>query len=307
MIISASRRTDIPGFYSDWLLQRLRDGYVLVPNPWNTQKLGSIRLSPDHVDCIVFWTKNAAPIIEKLHVLDAFGYKYYFSFTVTPYGRDVEKHLPPKAKIMETFKHLAGKLGSKRVDWRFDPIIVDEGHSLQWHLDRFGEMCRNLSGFTKRCIVNFIKSYPHLGSRVHEMEVSLIRRTAEGLVKIASEYRLPLFNCTEKWNLRDLGIDYSACIDKTKIEEIIGEPIKARKDPGQPKICRCMESVDIGMYNTCGHGCSYCYAVTEEQKAFCRMKAHDSASPMLTGYPGTTEAIIDRTRPSLRDKEYRLF
>ena len=307
MIISASRRTDIPGFYSEWLLQRLKEGRVLVPNPWNPRRLGSIRLSPDHVDCIVFWTKNAAPMMEKLDAVDALGYRYYFSFTVTPYGPDVERHLPPKVRIMETFRRLSERLGPERVDWRFDPVVVDGGHSLQWHLDRFGEMCGRLSGFTGRCIVNFIKSYPHLADRVREMETPLIRQTARGLAKIAAEYRLPLYNCTEKWNLRDLGIEFGACIDRGKIERLLGGAVRARKDPGQPKICRCLESVDIGMYNTCGHGCGYCYAVTGDEKLRRRMAEHDPASPMLTGRPDGTETVTDRTGPSLRDRQGRLF
>lgn len=129
MIISASRRTDIPGFYSEWFLHRLRTGYAIAPNPWNPRDLSRVRLSPDNVDCIMFWTKNAGPMLDKLAVMDGMGYRYYFSFTVTPYGADMEKNLPPKQRVVDTFRELSDRLGPNRVDWRFDPIVVNDRYS----------------------------------------------------------------------------------------------------------------------------------------------------------------------------------
>lgn len=306
MIISASRRTDIPAFYPDWLMRRLEAGNVLAPNPWNPQQLGSVRLSPDTVDCIMFWTKNPEPMLSRLERLDALGYRYYFSFTVTPYGRDIEKKLPPKNRVMDTFRRLADRIGPSRVDWRFDPVMVSSRYPVQWHLDRFGEMCARLRGYTERCIMNFIKSYPHIAPRVKVMDDASIRETALGLAVLAAEYHIPLFNCTEQWDLRGQGIGFSACIDCGKIEALTGWPIAARKDPGQPPICNYLESVDIGMYGTCPHGCTYCYATTNDGAVRRRMDAHDPASPMLTGWPSGTETVTDRTRPSLRDPQIRL-
>ena len=306
MIISASRRTDIPAFYSDWLLRRLEEGHVFVPNPWNPQQAGTVRLTPENVDCIIFWTKNPEPMLDKLAKLDALGYRYYFSFTVTPYGRDIEKALPPKARLIETFKRLADRLGPARVDWRFDPIMVHGACSIQWHLERFDELCASLSGRTERCIMNFIKSYRHIASRITLMDDDAIRETALGLAEVAATHRMPLYNCTEQWDLREQGIGSSACIDRGKIESLTGWPIAAGKDPGQPAVCSCLESVDIGMYGTCPHGCTYCYATTNDGAVRRRMKAHDPASPMLAGWPTGTERVTDRTRPSLRDPQLRL-
>ena len=307
MIISASRRTDIPGFFSQWFLQRLRAGSLLVPNPWNPKQVGKVRLSPDNVDCIVFWTKNARPMLDKLSAMDAMGYKYYFSFTITPYGRDVEQNLPPKNEVMETFRELSDRLGPKRVDWRFDPIAVTERHPVQWHFDAFGRMCERLKGYTERCIINFVKAYRHIAERVNELDGDVIVRIARGFAGIAAEHRLPLFNCTEKWDLREAGIQFSACIDKEKIESVVGYSIGAKKDPGQPKICHCLESFDVGMYETCTHGCVYCYAQTNFRLTFRKAKRHDPGSPMLIGLPARDSIINDRTRASFRSRQLSLF
>ena len=307
MIISASRRTDIPAFYFGWFMRRLEAGHVLVPNPWNPQQVGRVTLSPDTTDCIMFWTKNPEPMLDTLGRLNELGYRYYFSFTITPYGRDVEKNLPPKSRVMDTFRRLADRIGAHRVDWRFDPVAVSAAYPVQRHLDLFGNMCARLQGHTERCIMNFIKSYRHIASRVKVMDGETIRETAQGLAAVAAEFRMPLYNCTEQWDLRDCGIGFSSCIDRTKIESLTGWPIATKKDPGQPSICNCLESVDIGMYGTCPHGCTYCYATTNEGTVRHRIKAHDPASPMLIGRPSGSEHITERTRPSLRDPQLKLF
>ena len=307
MIISASRRTDIPAFYSDWLLRRLEQGHVFTPNPRNPQQAGTVRLSPEHVDCIIFWTKNPEPMLDKLARLDALGYRYYFSFTLTPYGRDIEKALPPKARIIETFKRLADRLGPARVDWRYDPVMVGGNCSVEWHLERFDELCAALSRHTQRCIMNFVKPYRHIASRITPMDGEAIRATALGLAEVAFAHRIPLYNCTEQWDLRAQGIASASCIDRAKIESLTGWPIAVKKDSGQPAICNCVESVDIGMYDTCPHGCAYCYATMSEQAVHRRMAAHDPASPMLTGWPTGRERVTDRTRPLLRDQQLRLL
>lgn len=307
MIISASRRTDIPGFYSDWFLHRLRTGEAIAPNPFNPRQLGRVRLTPDAVDCIVFWTKNAQPMLAKLPVLDAMGYRYYFTFTVTPYGTDLEKRLPPKKQVADTFRELSDRLGPKRVDWRFDPIVVTERYTEEWHFDMFARMCRLLGGHTERCIINFVKTYRRLASRVKELDDEIIRRVAAGFAAIAREHGVALYNCTEKWNLEKAGINFSACIDKKKIEEITGYPITVKKDPGQPPLCRCAESFDVGMYSTCEHGCTYCYALNSEKKLARTVRAHEITSPMLSGFPCPDDAIKDRTRPSFRSQQKNLF
>lgn len=307
MIISASRRTDIPGFYSEWFMNRLRAGYAISPNPWNPRQLSQVRLSPEHIDCIVFWTKNPRPMLDKLQAIDDLGYRYYFSFTVTPYGQDVERRVPPKKEVMETFRMLSDRLGPARVDWRFDPIVVNDRYSEEWHSDVFDRMCDVLGSYTERCVMNFVKTYRHIAGRVRELDDAVMDRVAAGLARIAREHRLPLYNCSDKWNLANVGIHSCACIDQAKIEKIVGYPISAVKDPGQPKICHCLESFDVGMYSTCDHGCDYCYALKGENKLRRARARHDVASPMLSGFPSDIDTITDRTRPSFRSRQLRLF
>ena len=300
MIVSASRRTDIPAFFADWLVRRLREGLVLTPHPRNPGRLGQVSLSPEVVDCIVFWTKNPAPMLERLKTIDDLGYRYYFSFTVTSYGPELEPHLPPKKEIVETFQRLADALGPGRVDWRYDPIVAAGPYTSQWHWDQFGRLASQLSGSTERCLINFVKPYRHLAGRFPAPEEVAVRELARGLAAIAAGEKLKLVNCTEQWDLRELGIKPEACLDRGRIEARVGGPIKAKKDQGQPALCRCLESFDLGMYDTCGHGCAYCYAVTSPERLHRRQAAHDPASPQLSGWPAGSEIITDRTRPSCR-------
>lgn len=307
MIISASRRTDIPAFYGKWMIHRLQEGYVLVPNPRNLKQIGKVTFSPHTIDCIVFWTKNAAPMLDKLPVIDRLGYRYYFTFTLTPYGRDTERFLPPKKQILETFIRLSDLLGPERVDWRFDPVWLHKKYSLEWHEDAFGNMCRALHAYTKRCIVNFIKPYRHISSSVCAMNESDIVYIARSFARIAKEYNLPLFDCAGRHQLAHAGLQAGSCINREKIEKITGWRIKAEKDTGQPKVCSCIESVDIGVYDTCSHGCLYCYAVTNERAVQYQREAHCPESPLLIGNLLGDEIIYDRTRPSFRDCQLSLL
>ncbi|MDL2229337.1 DUF1848 domain-containing protein [Treponema sp. OttesenSCG-928-L16] len=304
MVISASRRTDIPAFYADWMLKRLEDGEVVVPYPRNPSRLGRVSLHPDNVDCIMFWTKNAAPLLDKLDAITALGFKFYFSFTITGYGRDFERNLPDKGAVMDTFLRLSDKIGPKRADWRFDPILVNSTYSISWHLDTFGRMCQRLAGSTERCIMNFIKSYRHL-PHIKELEEPVIRELAAGMAKIAAEYNLPLYNCTDVWDLGGADIGFSSCIDRTKIEEICGYAIDIKKDPGQPKLCRCVQSIDIGMYDTCAHGCTYCYAASSSKRLEQNRRSHDPASLMLAGVPLPGMEITDRTGMSCKSEQLK--
>lgn len=307
MIISASRRTDIPAFYSDWLLRRLETGTVLVPNPWNPNLMGHVLLTPKNVDCIVFWTKNPAPLEGKLSRIDRLGYRYYFTFTVTGYGADLEQNLPPKEEILSTFQRLSDRVGPMRVDWRFDPILINNRYTIQWHIDTFADLCRKIGPATQRCIINFVKFYPHIPSKIIELNNKQIQETTKAILRTAAEFQLPVFTCTENSFLQENGIGFSSCIDPKKIEQLVGRPVKAKKDPGQPKNCHCIESVDIGMYDSCMNGCTYCYAMHNEERVRRRMAEHDIESPMLIGHPTGTEKITDRTRLSMIDDQRRLF
>ena len=306
MIISASRRTDIPSLYSEWFLNRLREGYALIRNPRNPHRLGRVALSPDKVDCIVFWTKKPLPMFDALGAIDRMGYKYYFEFTVTPYDRRIERNIPPKERLVEMFSRLSDKIGPNRVDWRYDPIIINENFSAAYHLEHFEEMCDALHAKTTRCIFSFVDQYRHVKG-VHCVQGDDILTIAEGFSRIAKKFGLPLCTCAETIDLEQFGITHAACIDRKKIESIIGTAIEAKKDDGQRPACGCIASVDIGAYDTCSHGCVYCYATTNEGLATRRVQAHDPRSPLLTGLPNGDELITDRTSGSQKVQQFTLF
>jgi len=307
MIISASRRTDIPCYYSEWLLNRLKEGYVLVPNPRNANRLGRVDLSPQHVDCIVFWTKNPGPMMKRLPLIDELGYAYYFEFTVTAYGRETEPSLPEKSKVVDTFKRLSDQIGPGRVDWRFDPILKSREFSDSWLAAQYEWLCGELHDYTKRCIISFVDEYKHTRNRMDVPEKAEMLETAAIISKIAGQYRLPVFSCAEEIDLGPLGIEHASCIDRKKVEQLTGSRITVKKDAGQRPACGCIESVDIGAYDTCGNGCTYCYAVTGEKTLRRRLAQHDPSSPLLTGVPKGTELITDRTGPSLKTDQLSLF
>ena len=305
MIISASRRTDIPALYPQWFLNRLKAGEVLVPNPYNRKKVSRISLSPDTVDCIAFWTKNPEPILPFLKEIDEMGYQYYFQMTITDYDSDMETELPSIAESMATFLLVSEMLGKERMDWRFDPIILNEKYTVPYHLEKFEMMCEWMHKATTRCIISFVDTYKD--SPFLELEQEDMIELAEGLSKIARNYQLPIYTCSEKIDLSRYGIQHGACIDKEKIHKLIGYKVDLKKDPGQRRECGCAESIDIGMYDTCIHGCKYCYATGSLESAKKKYGQHDPGSPLLTGNLKGDEVIMDKEVRSSRDNQLSLF
>lgn len=305
MIISASRRTDIPALYPEWFVNRLLAKEVLVPNPYNRKKVSRIPLSPEVVDCFVFWTKNPEPMLPYLKMIDMLDYRYYFQMTVTDYNEDIEPNLPSTEESMASFVLLSERLGKERVDFRFDPIILTEKYSLSYHLEKFDMMCDWLHKYTTRCIISFVDAYK--GSPFPELETEDMLEAAEGLSGIAGKYNLPLYTCAEKINLDRYGIKHAACIDKEKAEKITGYKMDVKKDCGQRKECGCCESIDIGMYDTCINGCKYCYATAGLQSARKKHKLHNPGSPVMIGRLKGDETITDRKIQSAKDMQISLF
>ena len=161
MIISVSRRTDIPSYYSEWLFNRLNAGYAYVRNPMNPHRISEVSLSPDVVDGIVFWTKNPTPMLNRLHELQ--DYTYYFQFTLTPYGADVEKNIPSKNDIViPTFQKLSSMIGKERVVWRYDPILLNDKYTMQYHMKYFRVLCDKLADHTEKCTISFLDLYKNI-------------------------------------------------------------------------------------------------------------------------------------------------
>lgn len=286
MIISASRRTDIPCFYSEWLMNRLKAGYVLCKNPMNPSQIKRISLSPDEVDCIVFWTKDPQNMLDKLPYLEQLGYRYYFHFTLNPYGRELERNLRDKAEIVKTFIRLAEYIGSQRLVWRYDPIVVNENYTVDYHIKSFEALCSRLQGYTKKCVISFVDNYRKLAKPVREhiirdIDEAMQQTIAGCFAETAGRYGIELMACCEKADLAACGVKPAACIDRELIESICAYPIRAKKDKNQRPGCNCIESVDIGAYNSCRNGCLYCYANHSEASIIKNIMRYDPAADML--------------------------
>lgn len=210
MILSASRRTDIPAYYSEWFVNRLRAGYVLTRNPMNHAQIKKITLNPDVVDCIVFWTKDPFNMLDKLDVIDKLGYKYYFQFTVTPYGKSVEKGLRDKEEIIKTFCELSDRIGSEKILWRYDPIIVNDDFNFAFHKEQFSRLCGKLGRHSKQCIISFVDVYSKLKYRanaLHEVDKDEIIEIGGMISSAAEEYGIKVKACCEEMSyLQECGI-----------------------------------------------------------------------------------------------------
>jgi len=311
MIISASRRTDIPAFYSKWFFNRIKEGFVLVPNPFNPKMISRVALNPSVVDCFVFWTKNPKPMFSRLDKLK--DYPYYFQFTLNPYGKEMENNLPSVEKRIEIFKQLADKIGPEKVIWRYDPIFINETYTVSFHKEAFARIAYELRDHTKRCMLGFIDHYPHIRSimeqfGIRRLELADIREMASSFKETLSNSSVELDTCTVKVDLSDMEIPSGMCVDKELIEKITGYPITARKDKNQRDICRCIESIDIGTYESCLNGCAYCYAIKGNSHTVQRnLNIHDADSPLLIGTLPDDAVIKDREMKSLRNDQTSLF
>lgn len=304
MILSVSRRTDVPNYYSDWFFNRIKDGFVYVRNPMNARQISEIDLSPEVVDCIVFWTKNPAPMLGRLDELKE--YPYYFQFTLTGYGADIERNVPHKReKMIPVFQRLSEKIGSNRVVWRYDPILFTSRYTPDYHLNAFGQIAGALKGYTGRCVISFVDTYAKNKSSmkalgVYDLEPEKLMNFAGKLAGIAAENGMEIGSCAEAIDLEQCGIRHNRCIDPELIESITGYRITGAKDKNQRRECGCMESIDIGAYNTCLNGCQYCYANGSPRAVRENIDRYDSLSPLLCGRVGKTDRIGKRKVKSLK-------
>lgn len=311
MILSVSRRTDIPNYYSEWFYNRIKEGCVCVRNPMNVHQVSKIDISPELVDCIVFWTKNPEPMLERLDELSA--YKYYFQFTLTGYGKDLECNVPhKKEKMIPIFQKLSEKIGWDKVIWRYDPIIFTKTYTLEYHLKAFKQIASALNGYTEKCVISFVDSYVKNKKNMelieaYDIEDSLLLDFVTKLNKIAGYNGITIGSCSESIDLTECGIVHNSCIDKELIERILGCKIKAEKDKNQRLDCGCVESVEIGTYNTCKNGCKYCYASFSQESVLKNYNKYDANSPLLCGILTEEDKITERKVKSLKEVQLSLF
>ena len=311
MILSVSRRTDIPNYYSEWFFNRIKEGFLFVRNPMNFHQISEINIHPEVIDCIVFWTKNPLPMMGRLDELKE--YNYYFQFTLTGYGNDVEKNIPnKKTEMIPIFQKLSSKIGKEKVIWRYDPIFFSDRYTVAYHLKAFTNIAEALKGYTDQCVISFVDIY---SKNKKNMEKLLFRDLSDGefrnfikeLSEIAIDNDFKLSSCAEEMDLIEYGIVHNCCIDKERIEKIVGCKLKGSKDKNQRKECGCVESIDIGIYNTCQNGCVYCYANDSEKSVETNFFKYDPTSPILCGCVEAEDKVNLRNVTSLKETQLSIF
>ena len=263
MIICASRRTDIPAFHSGWMMNRLRAGYALVRNPVSRTTVHRVDLTKRNVDCIIFMTKDPRPMVPHMREVSSMGHMTVFQVTITPYGKDIEPGVPFKADISDACEEIAGRIGRDRMVWRYDPVILNSRISMEYHRRKFDMMCREASRWTDRCVFSFVDIY---GKLLRLEEEGVLRRVsvaemdafAEMASRTAEEYGITLSCCCGARDFTRFGIEPRGCVDREMMRSL-DIPYEIQSVPVRDR-CRCVKSIDIGEYDTCGHGCVYCYA-----------------------------------------------
>lgn len=298
MIISVSRRTDIPACHADWFFRRLQEGFVLVRHPMNPRRVSRVRLSPDVVDGFVFWTKNPLPMLERLSLLKE--YAYYFQFTLTPYGRDAEPGLPSKRDVLiPAFRKLSSLLGRHRVIWRYDPVFLSRTYTFEYHVRWFERLAALLAPCTEKCVISFLDFYrdtrssmASLGLRNFppEMQENLVGKLADA----AHAYGLRVESCAENMDLSRFGIAHGRCVDADLIGRTGNVSLKVNRDGNQRPACGCAQSIDIGAYGSCRQGCLYCYAGAGRAGE----EGQNSDSPLLIGTLHREDVVTDRVMHS---------
>jgi hypothetical protein len=311
LIVSVSRRTDIPAFFTEWFLNRIKEGFVMVRNPWKSNQVRKIGLNPQLVDCLVFWSKNPRKLLDRLEVLDNLGYRYYFLFTLNAYGIDLEQDVPPESQVIETFIRLSQRIGSHRVVWRYDPVVVTDRLDFDYHCRHFDHLASQLQGYTRRCIVSFLDLYKKCQRNLKDFNIKILEnhemKEITGILKgIAGDHQMEIQTCAESIDLSDIGVHHGKCIDDRLIAQILGQEIEVGKDKHQRNLCGCVESVDIGAYNTCGHHCLYCYANYSRDAVNSNLKRHHPQSPLLLGELSQHDVIIEIEQESIIKKQRSL-
>lgn len=305
MILSVSRRTDIPNYYFEWFCNRVREGYLYVRNPMNERQISYIDLSPEVVDCIVFWTKNPEAMMGRLSAIEK--YPYYIQFTLTGYGRDVEPGLPDKQTVLlERFRKLSCMIGKKRVIWRYDPILFNPIYTPDYHRKAFAAIAGKLEEYTERVVISFVDSYAKIRKNMAALKAGYLpegelRKFAMQLAAMGREHGMIVESCAEAIDLQEEGIRHGSCIDSRLIEEITGGRILAGKDKNQRKECGCVESIEVGTYNTCKNGCRYCYANFSESAVRSYTDKYDPYAPLLCGEIRADDKVTMRKMKSVID------
>ena len=308
MIINTGMRTDIPAFYSKWLMNRIKEGYVYVRNPYYKEQVTKYSLSPDVLDCLAFCTKNPTPMLEYLNELDI--YKQFWFVTITPYGKDLEPNVPDKDSVIESFKKLSNHIGANAIAWRYDPILINNEFNVKRHIEEFKKMAEKLKGYTHDCTISFLDLYakvqrnaPDLRPPIYDEQIEI----AKAFKEIGDKNDMVIHACCEKEFLKDYGLDITGCMSQEIVEKAIGNSLNVPKLSMKRQGCNCLMGNDIGTYNSCGHLCKYCYANENKGLVLESMKRHNQNSPFLIGEEEPGDKITEAKQKSWKkNKEEQL-
>lgn len=261
-IISCSYRDDTPAFFSEEFFRDVRRGLTMVNTKYG---LKAVSLRPEDVSCFVFWTKN--PSDHFLQNMASLRSPFYIQWTITGYGQDLERNLPPKDTVIQRFQQVSQAIGAKRVWWRYDPVLINDSYDITYHKMRFAAMARSLKGYTTHCVISFLDEYGKIQDQVkagamRAPTLQEIHEMAASFAASAAENGITVQTCSEgQYDLTQYGIQEAPCIDAAFIERELKVPLStAQKHPGGFRRCKCCANTDIGAYHRCRHGCTYCYA-----------------------------------------------
>ncbi len=309
MIINTGQRTDIPAFYSKWFMNRIKEGYVLVRNPYYPDLITKFILNPQVVDVIGFCTKNPRPMFPYLDELKEFGQFWYV--TITGFGKDLEPNVPSIDQAIEDFKYLSRKVGKEAMGWRYTPIIVNDKYTKDYHLKTFERIASELEGYTSLVAFGFLDIYPKLAKNHPELkdtDDATKIEIAKAFKEIAEKHHFDLRLCSkEKW-LKDYGIDIEGCMRIQDYEKSVNSKLDIKeKMEARKNYCACYLSNDIGAYNSCLHLCKYCYANSNELTIKKNYQNHDDNSPLLIGHLRPHDKIKEAKQESFINKTITLF
>ena len=280
MILNVSGRTDIVAFYTNWFIKRYKEGYVDVRNPFNKKLVSRIKFSD--VDGILFCTKNPLPIIKYLKEIQK---PILFHITLTPYKKDIEPNVPPKGKIIEGIKEISKIIGKDNIYVRYDPILINDKYTIDYHIKAFENMCNKLKNYVNHIIISFIDDYKNVRNNASELKLKELtmndyNKIGINFSKIAKKNNMTIQTCCEEKNLIEYGFIKEDCISSTLAFKLTG---KTNLKKWKERDCNCIEMVDIGVYNSCKHFCKYCYANYSEEKVNDNYLKHDINSSLLIG------------------------
>ncbi|MBQ9072345.1 MAG: DUF1848 domain-containing protein [Bacilli bacterium] len=294
MILNVSGRTDIVAFYSEWFMNRYKEGFVDVRNPFYPKKVSRIEFKD--VDAIVFCTKNPIPILKYLSIINK---PILFHITLTPYKKDIEPNVPPKGDIIEAIKKISKIVGINNIYVRYDPIFLNDRYNLHYHIKAFDNMCKKLNGYVKHIIISFIDDYKNVRNNNNILKIKKFtsedyKQIGINFSKSAKENNMTVQTCSEEENLVEYGFIKEDCVSHTLAFKLTGKTNFKKWTSRNNKNCNCVSMVDIGVYNSCKHFCKYCYANYKEKKVICNFNNHNPKSSLLIGELESDDEIVLR-------------